>query len=52
MANKSNFRLWLDTRGQDIIEYSLVAGFLAVVTIAVGPTLWSAAANLLARLPN
>ncbi|MCC6539498.1 MAG: Flp family type IVb pilin [Bryobacterales bacterium] len=52
MDKKSNFRLWIDSRGQDIIEYSLVAGFLAVVAVAIGPTLWSAAANLLARLPD
>ena len=30
--------MWLrDTRGQDLIEYALVAGFIALATVAVAP---------------
>jgi pilus assembly protein Flp/PilA len=30
-------RLWKDTRGQDLIEYALMAGFVAVAAGAVMP---------------
>ena len=30
-------RLWKDTKGQDLIEYALMAGFLAVAAGAVMP---------------
>jgi pilus assembly protein Flp/PilA len=30
-------RIWKDTRGQDLIEYSLMAGFVAVAAGAVMP---------------
>jgi pilus assembly protein Flp/PilA len=30
-------RLWKDTRGQDLIEYALMAGFVAVAGAAVMP---------------
>ena len=30
-------RLWNDTRGQDLIEYALLAGFVAVAAAAVSP---------------
>jgi Flp pilus assembly pilin Flp len=30
--------LWRDARGQDMIEYALLAGFLAVAVGAVFPT--------------
>lgn len=32
-----NIRLWRDTRGQDLIEYSLMAGFVAVTAGALMP---------------
>jgi Flp pilus assembly pilin Flp len=31
-------RLWRDRRGQDLIEYALMAGFVAVAAGAVMPT--------------
>ena len=31
------FLLWKDTRGQDLIEYALLAGFVAVAAGAVIP---------------
>jgi pilus assembly protein Flp/PilA len=30
-------KLWRDTRGQDLIEYALMAGFLAVASGAIMP---------------
>ena len=30
-------RIWRDTRGQDLIEYALMAGFVAVAAGAVMP---------------
>jgi pilus assembly protein Flp/PilA len=30
-------RLWKDTRGQDLIEYALMAGFVAVAGAALMP---------------
>jgi pilus assembly protein Flp/PilA len=27
-----SFRLWKDQRGQDLIEYAMIAGFIAVVS--------------------
>jgi pilus assembly protein Flp/PilA len=30
-------RIWKDTRGQDLVEYALMAGFVAVAAAAVMP---------------
>ncbi len=32
-------RLWKDTRGQDMVEYAIAAGMMAVCAVAVMPTL-------------
>jgi len=32
-----NLRLWKETRGQDLIEYALMAGFVAVAAGAIMP---------------
>jgi len=31
-------RIWQDTQGQDLIEYALMAGFVAVAAGAIMPT--------------
>jgi pilus assembly protein Flp/PilA len=31
-------RIWTNTRGQDLIEYALIAGFVAVAAGAIFPT--------------
>jgi Flp pilus assembly pilin Flp len=31
-------RMWMDARGQDLIEYALIAGFVAVAAGAIFPT--------------
>jgi Flp pilus assembly pilin Flp len=33
----SRFRIWKDRRGQDLIEYALMAGFVAVAAGAIMP---------------
>src|SRR3984893_17290765 len=37
IVSVSNLRLWRDTRGQDLIEYALMAGFVAVAAGAIMP---------------
>jgi len=32
------FRMWTDARGQDLLEYALIAGFVAVAAGAIFPT--------------
>jgi pilus assembly protein Flp/PilA len=32
------YGMWTDTRGQDLIEYALIAGFVAVAAGAIFPT--------------
>ena len=32
-----HMRIWKDTRGQDLIEYALMAGFVAVAAGAIMP---------------
>jgi pilus assembly protein Flp/PilA len=32
-----NWRIWRDSRGQDLIEYALMAGFVAVAAGAIMP---------------
>ncbi len=32
-----NLKIWKDTRGQDLIEYALMAGFVAVAAGAIMP---------------
>jgi pilus assembly protein Flp/PilA len=32
-----SMRIWKDTRGQDLIEYALMAGFVAVAAGAIMP---------------
>ena len=35
---RAAFRLFVDRKGQDLIEYALIAGFVAVVAGSVFPT--------------
>jgi Flp pilus assembly pilin Flp len=32
-----NVRIWSDTKGQDLVEYALMAGFVAVAAGAIMP---------------
>jgi Flp pilus assembly pilin Flp len=33
-----NLRIWSDTKGQDLVEYALIAGFIAIGVGAVTPS--------------
>ena len=52
-------RIWKDNRGQDLIEYALMAGFVAVAAGAIMPgvatsisTIFSKVASVLAAAAN
>ena len=42
--------LWRDRRGQDLIEYAMMGGFLAIAAAASVPQLGEPIANLFARI--
>jgi pilus assembly protein Flp/PilA len=41
---------WLDTRGQDLIEYALMAGFVAVAAGAVMPTVSTSISTIFSKI--
>jgi pilus assembly protein Flp/PilA len=43
-------RLWKDTRGQDLIEYALMAGFVAVAAGAIVPGVASSITTIFSRI--
>jgi pilus assembly protein Flp/PilA len=43
-------RIWKDTRGQDLIEYALMAGFVAVAAGAVMPTVSTAISTIFSKI--
>jgi len=43
-------RLWKDQRGQDLIEYALLVGFVAVAAGAVMPTLATEFSTIYSRV--
>jgi pilus assembly protein Flp/PilA len=45
-------RLWKDTRGQDLIEYALMAGFIAVAAGAVMPGVNSNISTIFSRIAS
>ena len=52
-------RIWKDTRGQDLIEYALMAGFVAVAAGAIMPgvansisTIFSSIASTMSNASN
>ena len=44
------FLLWRETRGQDLIEYALMAGFVAVAAGAVFPPVGAAISTIFSRI--
>ncbi|HUA18065.1 MAG TPA: hypothetical protein VMB25_04925 [Bryobacteraceae bacterium] len=46
------FRIWTETRGQDLIEYALVAGFLAVTAAALSPNIASSVSTIFSRITS
>lgn len=43
-------RIWRDTRGQDLVEYALAAGMVALVAVAAMPQLSSTINNVFSRI--
>jgi len=43
-------RFWQDTQGQDLVEYALAAGLVAVAAVAAMPTLSSTVNNVFAKI--
>ena len=43
-------RIWKDTRGQDLIEYALMAGFVAVAAGAIVPNVSSAISTIFSKI--
>jgi len=43
-------RIWKDTRGQDLIEYALMAGFVAVAAGAIMPNVSAAISTIFDKI--
>ena len=41
---------WQDTQGQDLVEYALAAGMVAVAAVAAMPTLTTVVSNVFTRI--
>jgi pilus assembly protein Flp/PilA len=45
-------RIWKDTRGQDLIEYALMAGFVAVAAGAIMPNISSSISTIFSKIAS
>jgi pilus assembly protein Flp/PilA len=45
-------KIWKDTRGQDLIEYALMAGFVAVAAGAIMPNVASSISTIFSKIAN
>ena len=45
-------RIWQDTRGQDLIEYALMAGFIAVAAGAIVPGVAESIKTIFGKVNN
>ena len=45
-------RIWKDTRGQDLIEYALMAGFVAVAAGAVMPNVSTQISTIFSKIES
>ena len=45
-------RVWKDTRGQDLIEYVLMAGFVAVAAGAIMPTVATSISTIFSKISS
>jgi pilus assembly protein Flp/PilA len=45
-------RIWKDTRGQDLIEYALMAGFVAVAAGAIMPNVASSISTIFSEVSS
>ena len=49
MKNKGK-RFWSDQRGQDLVEYALAAGMVAVAAVGAMPALTTTVSNVFAKI--
>jgi pilus assembly protein Flp/PilA len=47
-----HFRIWRNRRGQDLIEYALMAGFVAVATGATFPPAANAISQIFSKVQS
>jgi Flp pilus assembly pilin Flp len=52
VAQSWRFALWRDRQGQDMIEYALLAGFIAVAVGALSPALANSMMLIYSRLAS
>lgn len=56
MRNVTNLvwklRIWKDTRGQDLIEYALMAGFVAVAAGAIMPGVATSISTIFSKISD
>ena len=45
-------KIWQDTKGQDMIEYALMAGFVAVAAGAIMPTVSSSISTVFSKIDS
>ena len=45
-----SLRIWKDTKGQDLIEYALMAGFVAVAAGAIMPGVASSISGIFSKV--
>ena len=46
------FKIWKDTRGQDLIEYALMAGFVAVAAGAIMPGVATSISTIFSKVSS
>lgn len=46
------WRIWKDTRGQDLIEYALMAGFVAVAAGALMPNVSASISTIFGKIQS
>jgi len=45
-----NFKIWKDCKGQDLVEYALAAGMVAVAAVAAMPALSTTVNNVFTKI--
>ncbi len=45
-------KIWRDTRGQDLIEYALMAGFVAVAAGAIMPNVANSISTIFSKISS
>ena len=46
------FRIWSDTKGQDLIEYALMAGFVAIAAGAIMPGVATSISKIFSKIAS